>query len=269
MEDQQQEKHDSCLDHENANVDDELHDNPSVDTSRPFRSVKEAVAVFGERLLANGILSPRPFTMPKHETPQKPSSSPIPPRELSMPSTSVSPSSTPLNKSTIYNIDHDHDKELALANMLKRLEAELEDTKKELNVLKERESETEIALASLNAELHKNMSKTAKAEAVAAAEKALVLATKSSTSLVPNNRDDINNEDTKRRATGPIARMDQRSSLAQLLSLSQDIGAVRKQNKMMKKKPIVPILDIFSSKKKSSPTNLHNPSFAASQMYFS
>ncbi|KAK9095922.1 hypothetical protein Sjap_021419 [Stephania japonica] len=196
-------------------------------------------------------------------------------RELSTPSTPISASSTPLNNSTIYNIEHDGEKELALANMLKRLEAGLEDTKKELNVLKERESETEIALASLNAELHKNMSKLAEAEAVAAAAKAEVLTRKSSTSQVPNNCDDIHRaarceEDTKRRATGSIVRMDQRSTLAQLLSLSQDISAVRKQKKMMKKKPIVPTLgDIFSSKKKSSPTTLHNLSFAASQMYFS
>ncbi|KAA8545479.1 hypothetical protein F0562_020263 [Nyssa sinensis] len=114
----------------------------TVDTSRPFTSVKEAVAIFGERFLVGGIYSPKPSPFPKQETSWK-----------------FSPSPKKMTKD-----DGDH----TVAETLKKLEAELEETKTELKLLKERESETEVALASLNAELHKNMSKLAQAEATAA-----------------------------------------------------------------------------------------------------
>ncbi|XP_076903417.1 uncharacterized protein LOC143558466 [Bidens hawaiensis] len=114
----------------------------NVDTSRAFRSVKEAVEIFGERFLTGAIFLPLPkppFTLPKQETPSWKSTessqtswkSCSPPREIQEPP-------------------------LLLVNSLKRLESELEETKKELKLLKERESETELALASLNAELQKN-----------------------------------------------------------------------------------------------------------------
>ncbi|KAE9445478.1 hypothetical protein C3L33_22624, partial [Rhododendron williamsianum] len=51
--------------------------------------------------------------------------------------------------------------------------------KDRVKLLKEREEDTEVAVASLNAELHKNMSKIAKAEAAAAAKAAVVARTKS------------------------------------------------------------------------------------------
>ncbi|XP_057780306.1 WEB family protein At1g75720-like [Salvia miltiorrhiza] len=116
----------------------------SVDSSRPFRSVKEAVAIFGERFLAGEIYSPKPFAFPKKETPFF-----APSPERGDPSGAAE-----------------------LAESVKKLETELEETKAELKLLRDRESETEVALASLNAELHRSMSKMARAEASAAAAKA-------------------------------------------------------------------------------------------------
>ncbi|RVW70930.1 WEB family protein At1g75720 [Vitis riparia] len=122
----------------------------SVDTSRPFRSVKEAVAIFGERLLAGELHSPKPFYY-KHESPPRTPQAIIryDDRELK---------------------DNENGEKHGLVSTVKKLEAELEETKVELRLLKERESETEVALASLNAELHKNMSRMAQAEAAAAAK---------------------------------------------------------------------------------------------------
>ncbi|KAM0036225.1 hypothetical protein Hdeb2414_s0014g00423841 [Helianthus debilis subsp. tardiflorus] len=121
----------------------------TVDTTRPFRSVKEAIAIFGDRLqVSSETYSPSPkppFTLTKQESPiwkHTPSSTQI--------ILSESPNQVPSP---------------VVMNTLKKLEFELKETKRELNVLKEREAETEVALASLNAELHKNMSKIAKGEA--------------------------------------------------------------------------------------------------------
>ncbi|XP_076935665.1 uncharacterized protein LOC143602453 [Bidens hawaiensis] len=111
----------------------------NVDTSSAFRSVKEAVEIFGERFLTGEIFLPSPkppFTLPKQETP-------------SWKSTHTSQRSPPPP---------------LLVNSLKKLESELEETKKELKLLKERESETEAVLASLNAELHKDRLKIIKAD---------------------------------------------------------------------------------------------------------
>nr|GEY42984.1 hypothetical protein [Tanacetum cinerariifolium] len=133
-----------------------LDENSKVDTSSPFRSVKEAVAVFGERFIASEIYSPSPntsFTLPKQETPIW----------------KYTPNSNQtLWKSPQSEVDHSP----VFMHTLKKLELELEETKRELNILKERESETEVALASLNAELHKNMSKIAKVEAEVAGKAA-------------------------------------------------------------------------------------------------
>ncbi|KAK1440367.1 hypothetical protein QVD17_06192 [Tagetes erecta] len=122
----------------------------NVDSSRAFRSVKEAVEMFGERFLTGQIFLPSPkppFTLPKQETPSWKSteSSQTSWKSCSPPRETVEPP-------------------MLLVNSLKKLETELEETKKELKLLKERESETKVILASLNAELHKNMLKIAKAE---------------------------------------------------------------------------------------------------------
>ncbi|KAK9060254.1 hypothetical protein SSX86_020958 [Deinandra increscens subsp. villosa] len=130
----------------------------NVDTSRAFRSVKEAVEVFGERFLTGEIFLPSPkppFTLPKQET-----------------SSWKSTQSSQISWKSCSSPRETEESPVLLVNSLKKLESELEETKRELKLLKERESETEVALASLNAELHKNMSKIAKAEA---AEKVVAL----------------------------------------------------------------------------------------------
>ncbi|KAL4319770.1 hypothetical protein GQ457_18G020360 [Hibiscus cannabinus] len=185
-----------------------------VDTSRPFRSVKEAVAVFGERLLVGEIYTRKPYTYSY----SRPSSQEI---------TWFSPSTPDLSRK--------EDDQPEVIHSLKKLETELEETKAELKLLKERETETEIALASLNAELHRNMSKLAMAEAKKAA------ADTTAVSL-----------EKKYKAT-----------LSQILSIGEKEGSYgyggRRERKMKKKKPIVPLVGDWIFKKKGSPTTLHNP----------
>jgi hypothetical protein len=105
----------------------------SVDTSRPFRSVEEAVAIIGKRFLVGEIYSSKPYYNPPGE------------ENISWRFLSPNPSYRSPKE------DHHHEQNEVFGALMK-LEAELK-------LLKERESETEIALASLNAELHKNMSK--------------------------------------------------------------------------------------------------------------
>ncbi|GMI87913.1 hypothetical protein HRI_002460600 [Hibiscus trionum] len=203
----------------------------NVDTSRPFRSVKEAVAVFGERLLVGEIYTPKPYTYSRP-----------PSQEI----TWFSPS-TPLSR-------RDDDQQEVLYT-LKKLETELKETKAELKVLKERESETEIALASLNAELHKNMSKLAIAEA-AAAKKAAETQPRT-VSL------DVAREEERRKEL--MKGMENKPTLSQILSIGEKEGYLggKRERKLMKMKPIVPLVGDWIFKKKGSPTTLHNPLYAS------
>ncbi|KDP42421.1 hypothetical protein JCGZ_00218 [Jatropha curcas] len=214
-----------------------------VDTSRPFRSVKEAVAIFGERILVGEIYSPKPYYTPppSHDTSWMHYSSPSP--------------ISPICKEDNHEGSNNNNEFL---DTLKKLEAELEQTKVELKVLKERESETEIAVASLNAELHKNMSKLAEAEA-AAAKKAAAAARVSF-----EKREDVFKEEEKNREF--MIRMENSPNLAQILSLGEERGYFggKKERKVMKKKPLVPLLgDFFFRKKGSSNKTLNNPLYAS------
>ncbi|KAL2943132.1 Cytoplasmic dynein 2 heavy chain 1 [Bienertia sinuspersici] len=139
-----------------------------------------------------------------------------------------------------------HGNDLVMMLMiLKRLESELEETKKELKLLKERESETEVALASLNAELHKNMSKIARAEATEAAK----AAAKSGTLLHDGNQEmDSKSKDHQERNgyhdEVMIKHVDS-PTLAQILSITDYDCYFENSNKLkkkMKKKPIIPLL---------------------------
>ncbi|KAL4556136.1 hypothetical protein LXL04_038779 [Taraxacum kok-saghyz] len=197
----------------------------NVDTSRAFRSVKEAVAIFGEKFLTGEIFLPSPktpFALPKQEHPSWNSTQ----------STQTSWKSC----SSSREIEDEPPPSPPLVTSLKKLESELEETKKELKLLKERESETEVALASLNAELQKNMSKIAEAGAAKMAEKVV-----------------------------------EQSSLSSLTSKVVSGGGGRKmmERKVVKKKPIVPLLgDLFSKKKGKSNASTLNPLYTSSQMHW-
>ncbi|GAB4847856.1 hypothetical protein Ancab_026917 [Ancistrocladus abbreviatus] len=181
---------------------------PTVDTSSPFRSVKEAVARFN--LAGNVIPLPKLPPIAKDEAAHKFDESRV--------------------ALTCQNDDHNSNDE-AVENILKKLVAELEETKMEIKLLKERESETEVALASLNAQLHRNMSKMAEAEAAEAAKAAAI-----------GQKDDGRKRDIIGRAEefSPI-------TLGQVLRFDE-----RDEVKLMKrkKKPIIPLVtDIFVWKK--------------------
>ncbi|GLT97035.1 hypothetical protein SLE2022_146220 [Rubroshorea leprosula] len=209
----------------------------SVDTSRPFSSVKEAIAIFGERILVGEIYSPKSYTF----TPPK--------RENILSSKySSSPESCQLNQNYPRHENHSQNYGPNVLDALRKLKAELENTKAELKVLKERESETEILLASLNAELHKNMSKLAEVEAEAA---------KKAVASFETSREEVIREEEMRKEL--MKRMENNQTLAHILSIGKEEGIFggRRERKMKKKKPIVPLIGDFF-KRKGSPTAFHS-----------
>ncbi|GLT77299.1 hypothetical protein SLA2020_488970 [Shorea laevis] len=200
----------------------------SVDTSRPFRSVKEAVTVFGERLLVGEIYCPKPyaFTPPRHESPE----------EMSYESNQLTQCNhlNHCHQEDYYHQNHERDFLVAL----KKLEVELENTKAELKVLRERESVMEVALASLNAELHKNKSKLAEIEAMAARKAA------ASFGKIDEMREEERRKELKKR-------MENNQTLAHILSIEgEEFFGGRRERKTMKKKPIVPLVGDWFFKKK-------------------
>ncbi|KAJ7946580.1 WEB family protein [Quillaja saponaria] len=224
----------------------------TVDTSRPFSSVKEAVAILGERLLVGEIYAPKSFTTPK--------------QDQIITSWSFS-SPSPLVKPKEDNDEQENNG--GLFDTLKKLEAELEETKEELKLLKERESETEVALATLNAELHKNMSKMAEAEAAAAA-KAVVVATKNNGGFDRGGGSVMVREEEKRREFRIRMEDSSPTTLAQILSIGEKMSYFegKRERKMMKKKPIIPLVgDLFSRKKGSNTSDHRNPLYSSPYFY--
>ncbi|KAM4133808.1 hypothetical protein ACJW30_01G360000 [Castanea mollissima] len=223
----------------------------NVDTTSPFRSVKEAVAILSERLLLGEMYSPspKPYNVNVGEM-YSPSPKPYNVNVGEM----YSPSPKPYNVN-VGEIDNRREDESLVLDALKKLEAELEETKVELKMLKERESETEVALASLNAELHMNMSKLAKAEAAAATN-----------ALIANRNREVREDERKREL---MIRMEDSTTLAQILSLREEgyFGGKVHEKKAMKKKPIIPLVgDLFSRKKRSSKT-MQNPLYSSPNLY--
>lgn len=134
----------------------------------------------------------------------------------------------------------------------------MEEVKRELMLLKERESETEMAVATLTAQLHESVSKLAEIEATKAEESSLSIEGRSS--HVESHRW------ADERTRELEARFEHLPTLAQALSLGdiEDGFGGRGKRKLPKKKPIIPLIGhIFSRRKSSSDLNhsLYSRSF--------
>lgn len=222
----------------------------TVDTSRPFRSVKEAVAIFGHRFRTGEITVP-PSTPVEVK----------PPRGRATDRRMVT--SRPLSDKAMGREEErggkDEEVEKGLDDVVTKLGAELEETKKELRMLKERESEMEIALATLNAELHRSMSRLAKVEAVEAEAKAAAVSMRSSSTLVMTDceireaRKDPNSITSREQKYYP--------TLAEILSITDDPKTKKKKKKKkqgcsaesgIKEKPVIPSVgDMLSWRRKN------------------
>ncbi|XP_013632780.1 PREDICTED: uncharacterized protein LOC106338312 [Brassica oleracea var. oleracea] len=122
-------------------------------------------------------------------------------------------------------------------DILKKLEAEIMETKTEVRMLKERESDTEAVLASLNAELYKNMVKMAKTDADAEGKSAADM--NKSVNFKENGEE-------KRRKELMSKMAKEYLTLAQILDGNKvDKNGYFAKTTKKKKKPIIPLLGDF------------------------
>lgn len=204
-----------------------------VDTTRPFRSVKEAVAVFGERLLTGDASSSHKVTASsKVDTPPMPI--------LSFPNlvpkpvcSSVSSSPNSYHSSTTFNF-------------LRKLEAEVEEIKQELIHMKERESQTAKTIANLRSQVQDRISKLEAAESAQPVD-----------------------QWQEYRTTNLEERFEYLPSLRQVLSIvrtdDQDQFG-RRRIKLQKKKPIVPLVGDMFSRKKGANVDLSSSFYSRSSI---
>ncbi|KAJ8483919.1 hypothetical protein OPV22_016404 [Ensete ventricosum] len=175
-----------------------------VETTRPFRSVKDAVALLDERFLSGHARSPKAYTRPI-------SSHPAPKAVFSASSSSPSYTSSAA---------------LSVFRSLRNVEAEVEEMKRELMLLKERESDTARAIATLSFQFRKSMCKAAEIEAA-------VNAAESTVSMeLPNKA-----RSEPWRDDGPRS-----------VEKENDFGG-RRKIKLQKRKPVIPLTgDLLSGK---------------------
>ncbi|URE28344.1 hypothetical protein MUK42_06699 [Musa troglodytarum] len=223
-----------------------------VDTTRPFRSVKEAVAVFGERFLAGDAPPPQ-----KAHADAEPDITPRPTCSLPAPKPAYSASSSPLSyTSSASHFIRCKDDEITVFTCLRNLEAELEEMKRELRLLKERESETARAIATINSQLHKNMSRLAEIEAAESAV-SMEQRTKARSERWQDDRPRDMEE-----------RLEYLPCLGQALSLAEieeHLGG-RRKIKLRKRKPIIPLLGHLLSRKRES-SDLNSSVYSRSSFY--
>ncbi|KAK8921271.1 WEB family protein [Platanthera zijinensis] len=201
-------------------------DRSEVDTSRPFRSVKEAVAIFGERLLSGEAYSQR------CRSGIKPSPPPLN-SQRSPPSPSYSTSSSRFNR------DREDELQIILSSM-KKLETELQVTKRDVILVMNRVSETDIAVASMNAKLGE----------VEAAGGGFVEDRRN----LKVGSDRWGDDEKSEEEIVQERRYEYLPSLAAALRLGHADGAGcgRRRMKVTKKKPIVPLIGELFSRKKDS-----------------
>ncbi|KAJ0969480.1 hypothetical protein J5N97_022357 [Dioscorea zingiberensis] len=192
-----------------AEIHTQKKDRAEVVTTRPFGSVKEAVTVFGERLVAGDKLEPS----------QKPIYA----------ATSPPPS---FSSSCSSQFNQDGEDDLIIVSFLKKLEVEIEKVKREVTLMKERETEIEIVVASLDEKHQKSMSKLSEIE---------------------ENSRKWSGVQSKKKAMGIEMSSEYWPALAQAQSLGMVEGGYSERKKtesVKKKKPIVPLLgDLFSKRK--------------------
>ncbi|NP_001143273.1 uncharacterized protein LOC100275804 [Zea mays] len=259
-------------------------DRGEVDTARPFRSVKEAVAVFGHRILvgnnhsshsstaAAAIASPSASAnatgvaatpSAKHEassssstmtfspTPMAESEAEIIPATVPLYSAPSSPPSLASSPSPVKPCSgHRGDESaggLVIVRSIQKLEADVAATRKELAQLGKRGNEMEKALVSLSAQLHRGLSKLAEMEADRAAGRGRSIACDT----------DVASFSLRSEQWGDrLAASEYLPSFSHALSLGEmdDVELMGGQRrKAQKVKPIVPLIgDILFSRRKST-----------------
>lgn len=268
----------------------EASDRAEVDTARPFRSVREAVAVFGDRIHvgeshsrssnassvavapsnANASASAIATPAGKHEISSSSSTITLSPNPMaeseteampavvpmySAPSSPPSASSPSPNKMSSERTENrDDESRLTVVHSILKLETEVSETRQEVAQLRKRSTEMEMAVASLNAQLHRGLSRLAEMEADKAAAAAR-RSTGGETDVASTVRSERYwGSDKLARSESYLPSFSHALSLGELDDDDNIIGGRRR--KVQKVKPIVPLIgDILFSKRKSTKEN--------------
>ncbi|TKV99793.1 hypothetical protein SEVIR_8G066900v4 [Setaria viridis] len=260
-------------------------DRAEVDTARPFRSVKEAVAVFGDRITvgeshsrhsssaaatatanASASANSMPTASAKHEASSSSSTMTFSPNPMAEAEEEIMPATVPMysapssppsltsSPSPIKARGDDRDHEvggLVVMRSIRKLEAEVAETRQEVAQLRKRGNEMEMAVASLNAQLHRGLSKLAEMEA----DRAAAAARRSI-----GGDTDVASTLRSERWGDKLGAGEYLPSFSHALSLGEIDDAElmgSRSRKAQKVKPIVPLIgDILFSKRKSTKEKL-------------